>query len=249
MIRRIHISERQQVALILFVALLGVALVWFLLLRPQMRVRDENEQIRQQLASSRYANLSMESLKEVAELETQAEKRLQGEWRASRARLGTFSNQDTLRKADVARIDYKVELFNTRQRLLEKSKNLEIPLLPVDLGLDEQLMTNDQVRDRMLQLKAVDHLADLALDNRIQQLVSITPLASVEHAGPDGKTVFTEYPVRVVFDADFVNLYQLFQSVFEENRLFVFHAVRVVSGPSVASRLRVQAVLSALVFE
>ena len=110
-------------------------------------------------------------------------------------------------------------------------------------------MTNDQVRDRMLQLKAVDHLADLALDNRIQQLVSITPLASVEHAGPDGKTVFTEYPVRVVFDADFVNLYQLFQSVFEENRLFVFHAVRVVSGPSVASRLRVQAVLSALVFE
>lgn len=249
MIRRIHISERQQVALILFLAVLGLGLVWFLLLRPQMRVRAENRQIREQLASSRYANLSMESLKEVAELETQAEKRLQEEWRASRARLGTFSNQNALRKADVARIDYKVELFNTRQRLLEKSQNLEIPLLPVDLGLEETLKTNDQVRDRMLQLKAVDSLADLALDNRIQQLVSIIPLASIEHAGPDGRTLFTEYPVCVTFDTDFVNLYQLFQSVFEENRLFIFHAIRVMSGPSVASRLRVQAVLSALVFE
>ena len=86
MIRRIHISERQQVALILFVGLLGLGLVWFLLLRPQMRVRAENKQIREQLASSRYANLSMESLKEVVELETQAEKRLQEEWRATRAR-------------------------------------------------------------------------------------------------------------------------------------------------------------------
>ena len=249
MIRRIHISERQQVALILFVAVLGLGLVWFLLLQPQMRVRAENRQIREQLDSSRYANLSMESLKEVAALETQAEKRLQEEWRATRARLGTFSNQNALRKTDVARIDYKVELFNTRQRLLAKSDSLGIPLLPVDLGLEETLTTTDQTRDRMLQLKAVEYLADLALDNRIQQLVAIMPLASISHTGTDGRPLFSEYPVRVTFDADFVNLYQLFQSVFEENRLFVFHAIRVMSGPSIESRLRVQAILSALVFE
>jgi hypothetical protein len=249
MIRRFHISERQQVALIIFVALLGIFLVWSFLLRPQISMRRENAEIRDQLENSRYANLSMESLREVAALETAAEKQLQEEWAATRIRLGTFSNQDSLRKADVARIDYKVELFNTRQRLQEKSKNLGIALLPTDLGIDEELKTNDRVRDRMLQLKAVDYLADLALDNRIQQLVSITPLASREHPGADGKVLFTEYPVQVTFDADFVNLYQLFQSVFEENRLFVFNSIRVVSGPSVASMLRVQAVMSALVFE
>ncbi len=249
MTKRIHISERQQVALILFFALLGLVLVWTLLLRPQARIRAENEQIREQLASSRYANLTMDSLKEVAALETQAEKRLQDEWRAARARLATFSNQNTLRKSDVARIDYKVELFNIRLRLRAKSDSLGIPLLPVDLGLDEALTTNDQIRDRMLQLKAVEHLADLALDNRIQQLVALAPLPPVEHAGPDGRPLFSEYPVRVTFDADFVNLYQLFQSVFEENRVFAFHAIRAMSGPDVESRLRIEAILSALVFE
>jgi hypothetical protein len=249
MIRRPHISERQQVALILFLALLGLALVWFLLLKPQMRVRAENEQIRQQLASSPYANLSMESLKEVAAQETQAEQRLQKEWTAACQRLATFSNQGAVRRANLARIDYKVELFNTRQRLLAKSDSLGIPLIPVDLGLDEALATNAQIRDRMLQLKAVEYLADLALDNRIQQLVALAPMAAVEHPGPDGRLVFTEYPVQVTFDADFVNLYQLFQSVFEENRVFAFHAIRAMSGPDLESRLRIQAILSALVFE
>jgi len=249
MTRRAHISERQQVALILFVAILGLVLFWSLLLQPQMRVREENEQIRQQLANSRYANLSMESLKEVADLETQAEQRLRDEWATACLRLATFSNQSTLRRVDVARIDYKVELFNTRQRLLAKSDSLGIPLIPVDLGLDETLATNAEIRDRMLQLKAVEHLADLALDNRIQQLVAIAPMPSVEHPGPDGGIVFTEYPVRVTFDADFANLYLLFQSVFEENRVFAFHAIRAMSGPGLESRLRIQAILSSLVFE
>jgi hypothetical protein len=249
MIRRPHISERQQVALILFLALLGLALVWSLLLQPQMRLRAENEERRQQLASSPYANLSMESLKEVAAQETEAERRLQKEWTDACQRLATFSNQSVVRRSTVARIDYKVELFNTRQRLLAKSDSLGIPLIPVDLGIDESLATNAQIRDRMLQLKAVEYLADLALDNRIQQLVAIAPLAAVEHSGPDGRLVFTEYPVQVTFDADFVNLYQLFQSVFEENRVFAFHAIRAISGPDIESRLRIQAILSALVFE
>ena len=104
MIRRPHISERQQVALILFLVVVGLVLVWTLLLQPQMRVRAENEQIRQQLASSPYANLSMESLKEVAEQETQAERRLQKEWTAACQRLATFS-QSTVRRAIVDRID------------------------------------------------------------------------------------------------------------------------------------------------
>lgn len=248
MIRRPHISERQQVALILFLVVVGLVLVWTLLLQPQMRVRAENEQIRQQLASSPYANLSMESLKEVAAQETQAEQRLQKEWAAACQRLATFS-QSTVRRATVDRIDYKVALEKACQRLGTKSASLGIPLIPVGLGVEEALPTNAQIRDRMLQLKAVEYLADLALDNRIQQLVALTPMASVAHPGPDGRPLFTEYPVQVTFDADFVNLYQLFQSVFEENRVFAFHSIRAMSGPDIESRLRIQAVLSALVFE
>jgi hypothetical protein len=243
---RFRLSEREQVVGIIVLAVAGLLTVWLLLIRPQARLVEENEAIRRQLGSSPYASLSMESLSLASELESAAGKRLADEWRKARDRLATFSNQSTLRKD---RIDYKVELYGTRERLVGKSQALGIQLIPTDLGIDEALRTNDKVRERMLQLKAVEKLADLTLDRRIQRLVEIRPLPPIEHLGADKKPTFDEYPVRVEFDADFDNLCQLFQAVFEKNQVFAFRNIRIESGPTSESRLRVKAVMSAFVFE
>lgn len=246
---RFRLSEREQVVSIIVLAVAGLLTIWLLLVRPQTRLAEENKTIRRQLGNSLYATMSMESLSQAAERESAADKRLAHEWHQARDRLATFSNQQTLRKAELGRIDYKVELFRTRERLADKSQALGIQLIPTDLGIDDSMRSNDKVRERMLQLKAVEKLADLTLDRRIQRLVEITPLAPIEHKGPDKKPTFDEYPVRVEFDADFDNLCQLFQAVFEENQVFAFRNIRIESGPTVESRLRVKAVMSAFVFE
>jgi hypothetical protein len=55
--------------------------------------------------------------------------------------------------------------------------------------------------------------------------------------------------VRLECDVDFEHLYTFFQSVFEENQVFAFRNIRIESGPTFDSKLRVKAILSALLFE
>ena len=246
---RIRLSERAQVALIVFLAIGGLVAIWYFLLQPQARMRREIASLRAQLAANPAFHKNKSSLLLALEIEKTNTSRLEQEWALTAERLATFASQAALRRSEFGRIDYKVELFRTRQRLVEKSDALGIQLIPTDLGVLDDLKEQDQVRERMLQLKAVEKLADLTLDRRIERLLSITPLPPVAHRTSNGKISFDEYPVRVEFDVAFGNLYALMQSVFEEYRLFAFRNIRIESGAHPNSPVRVKAVMSALVFE
>jgi hypothetical protein len=247
---RLRISERQQVLLIIPLAIGALLGIWLGVLRPQFRKRAEIERLHRQLARSPYARLSMASLVQAAEQERDGGQLLDAEWGRTIERLASFEDQRDLRESEFGRIDYKMELFKSRAELLKRSEELGIQLIPQDLGLRDALGGSDaEVRVRMLQLRAVKKLADLALDRRIQKLHAIAPLAPVTHAGADRKTVFSEYPVRVEFDVDFENLYILFQAIFEQHQIFVFRNLRIEAGPTPRAPLRVRAVMSALLFE
>ena len=245
-----RLTEQQQVLLII-VGAIGVLLaIWFLLLSPMLEKRAENARTEEKLRHSPYANYSMEDLRAAAEHETEGGKRLKAEWAETADRLGTFPSQEILRSSAVGRIDYKKELFDTRVRLIEKSESLGARLDALDLGLADALGDNDEeTRVRMLQLRSVERLADLALDRRIQRLRSIEPLPPLRHTGADKKPVFDEFPVRADFDIEFDNLFVLFQAVFEEGQVFVFRDIRIESGALPDDPLRVKATLSALLFE
>jgi hypothetical protein len=245
----LRLSERTQVALILFLTLGALFATWYFLLLPQSRMKAENASLLRQLEHNNSAHTSIPSLFKAVEVEIANAARLEQEWTQTADRLATFANQAALRRAEVGRIDFKVELFKTRQRLVEKSDALGIQLIPTDLGIDDAILSRDKIREHMLQLKTVEKLADLTLDRRIERLVSINPLPPAAYKSPDGKFCFDEYPVRVEFDVAFDNLYALFQSVFEENHVFAFRNVRIESGPRANSPVRVNAVMSALVFE
>ncbi|MDD4025654.1 MAG: hypothetical protein PHN85_06995, partial [Kiritimatiellae bacterium] len=73
-------------------------------------------------------------------------------------------------------------------------------------------------------------------------------LEPITHKDNKGRRLFEEYPVRIECDVDFENLFIFFQSVFEENQVFTFRNLRVESGPTFDAKLRVKAVLSALLF-
>ncbi|MDR2849669.1 MAG: hypothetical protein LBW77_03890 [Verrucomicrobiota bacterium] len=242
-------TERAQVVfIILLIAASAFCTVHFVLL-PQREQAESNHAVRASLEANRYAKFSIEDMQAMASHEAANLTQLSNEWARIAERLAAFPNQTTLQNTEVNLIDYKAYLYDIRERLKAKSDELKIQLLPDNLGVVETITSDDVVRTRMLQLKAVEKLADLALDRQIQRLVEIYPLSPVEHKDAKGRKIFEEYPVRMECDVDFEHLYTFFQSVFEENQVFTFRNVRIESGPTFDSKLRVKAILSALLFE
>ncbi len=242
-------TERMQVVLILLFVLASAFLTVRFVLIPQREMAENNLMVRQQLESSRYASLSIPNMRAIADREAANLTTLSNEWSRIAERLATFPNQTVMRSTDVNRIDYKVQLYEIRQRLQTKSEELKIQLMPTELGLGETVASGDTVRERMMQLKAVEKLADLTLDRQITRLVEIYPLSPVAHKDKKGRKIFEEYPVRIECDVDFEHLFTVFQSAFEENQVFAFRNLRIESGPTFESKLRVKAILSALLFE
>lgn len=242
-------TERAQVICILFLIAIGFFSTINFVFIPQRNMAEDNKAVRSKLARSKFEAYSINSMQTVADHELQNLQKLSNEWARISARLTSFEDQKVVQGIGVNRIDYKVQLYEICKRLKSKSEELDIPLVPEQLGLDESLTSGEAIRVRMLQLEAVEKLANLSLDRQIQRLVEIYPLPPVEHVDKNGRHVFTEYPVRLECDIDFEHLYTCFQSVFEENQVFAFRNIRVESGPTFDSELRVKAILSALLFE
>lgn len=243
------LSERNQVVIIIVIMTLAILGIWFFLVRPQKQQRVENEAMERRLRQNKYARMNSTALSTAVMHEDQSTQKLRKEWREVMDRLGTFANQDALRKSDVDRIDYKVELYRTRNRLVQKSDALGVQLIPTLLGMDDAVYGNEDARLLMLQLRSVEKLADLTLDRRISRIHSIKPLPLVDHKDPRGETVVEEMPVEVELDVTLENLYDLFQAVFEEHSVFVFRNIRVHAASTQGAPLRVHAVMSALIFD
>lgn len=244
-----RLSERQQVVGIIVLAGVGLFAIVYYLLVPQVRARRANTLLRQRMAADEYAHLSPDDLRLTAQHEVDLFDQGWQEWQETIQRLATFAHQDDLRKTEVGRIDFKVELFRQRQRLVRKSESLGISLLPTDLGMPDHVLQDAEARIMMIQLRAVEKLADLTLDRRIQRLISIEPLPPTEHNDLNNQHAFDEYPVKVEFEVSFENLYDLFHAVFEPEQIFVFRQIRVEAGATREAYLRVSAVMSALIFE
>ncbi len=245
-----HLSERQQVLLVIPVVLLALAAVWFLVLAPKFERRREIEKLRNQLAKSPYATQSMENLLKIAAHERELGERTKAEWEATVARLATFAREEGKVDETVGRIDYKMELFKARTALSRRSGELGVQLVPQDLGLRDTLGAGAaEVKVRWLQLKTVEKLVDTILGRQVFKLHAISPLDPIPHKGRDKKVLFTEYPVEIDFEVAFEDLYVFFQSILEENRVFFIRNIRVLAGTVPGAPLRVEAVVSGVIFE
>jgi len=247
-----NLSERQQVVAIILMAGVLISGLWFFLLLPQNRKRQRMEgeirQMRAQLAQKNYL-VGEEALVRRRSQESNNYLALMGDWKAMVERVGGFSNETDRASSGFGRIDFKVALFDVRQRLLSKSRSLRIAL-PHDLGMGETVDSDEDARRLMLQLRTVEKLVDLALDLKINQLRDVEPLEPVEYSGGRAEQpYFEEYPVRVRFYGSLENVYALFQAVLEPAQVFSIRRLRLASAPrEKAGLLEIEAVLSALLF-
>ena len=249
-VKSFRLSERQQVLLVIPAVIIALAAVWFLVLAPKFERRREIVKLRDQLAKSPYASQSMENLLKIAAHERELGEKTKAEWDETIQRLSTFDASDSKSKASVGRIDYKMELFKARNSLSRRSQELKVQLVPQDLGLRDTIGANaGEVKVRWLQLKTVEKLVDTILSRQGLKLHAIAPLDPIPHNGRDKKLLFTEYPVDVDFEVAFEDLYLFFQSILEEDRVFFIRNMRVLAGTVPGAPLRVEAVMSSVIFE
>lgn len=245
-------SQRQQVLAIIVMAGLLMTALWFFLLLPQNRSRKQLErQIatkQQQLASKDYLR-GESALQNERNDEVTNNRELHDEWTNTVKRMTAFPQHQNLLKADVGHIDYKVALFDVRQRLLKKSNEMKIGLRHKDLGMEEAVRSDEDARTLMLQLRTVEKLVDFALNLKIDLLREIDPLPPIYHRlQPEQPPYIEEYPVSIEFYGNLQTLFELFEAAAEPENAFVMRRSRIESEVARPDLLKVSVVMSTLVF-
>ncbi|MBM4149099.1 MAG: hypothetical protein FJ224_08640 [Lentisphaerae bacterium] len=246
-----NLSERQQVLAVILGAGILIFALWFFLLLPlntkRHRLERDIGEMADYLAKKNYL-LPEEALLGRKEDAYRHNRAVHGAWDELSERMATFAGQEKLQSPDIGHIDFKVALFQVRQRLMAKSRALGTEL-PYGLGMNDEVKSNEDSRRLMLQLRAVEKLVGLTLDIGIARLRNIEPLKPVEHAtGQKNLVYMEEYPVRLDFRGDLESLFRLFGAVSEPDRVFVFRQLRVHAAPGGDGAFDVSAVLSALLF-
>lgn len=247
-----RLSERQQVALIIGVGGAALFLLWYFLLMPMNARRHRLEQqiasMSNELAQRNYL-LGEDALGEKKVAAAANLRRLQEEWLGTVGQLNAFTNGEVGAKSEIGHIDFKVALFDTRQRLLGKSRALGISL-PHDFGVEEPVDSDEDPRQRMLELRVVERLVDLVLDQKIKTVREVTPKPAITHTvGSDRKVFLQEYPLEITFYGSTENLYALLGSILQPEHVFVVRSLRAeAASRNSPGLLSVRAVISALVF-
>jgi len=139
------------------------------------------------------------------------------------------------------RIDFKVALFETRQRLRERAEQNEL-WIPDNIGLSDTIAEGDNTETRLWQLAAVAHMIDGALSVELPSIDYLKPLTST-YSVRGNSLVYNEYPVEfsvLCSYRDWLNLHEHFAT--ERPYLALRRLSVEVDQPYPSTMLSVQAV-------
>jgi Tfp pilus assembly protein PilO len=245
-------NERQQLTALAVGLVLLIGAAYYFVMLPVIRNRrvleSEIARMRQTMAAggALLEELPLESRRNALR---QAAVRRRECWEKAARELSTFEKQEILRTPVVGIIDFKVALFEVRERLRRKAD--EYGIRPTfELAIDEKVLSNEDARKRMLQLRAAERIMDTTLGLKVHRIESVEPLEPVAHQDPEtGEVFLEEYPVRIQFVGNIENVYAFFQELFQTNRVFAVRRMRLekesLNNPD---RIRAEATVSALVF-
>jgi Tfp pilus assembly protein PilO len=245
-------SRQWQVPAVLLTAGLLIFLLSYSLLLPlrrqKQKLKESNDIVAANLQRQNYGgDESTLSRRKLAE--EHLTRKLRDQWTQLTERLAAFPDQRELAKTQVDHIDFKVALYEVQKRLKWKSTSVAIGL-PAHLGMDEEVDSEEDARELMLQLRAVEKIVDIALDLKIKDIRHVEPLPPLEYPARNGQDIYMEeYPVYISFHGDMNTIYEFFQSVLAEGNACVFRDLRIEKAkPDKESILEVDVVVSAILF-
>lgn len=172
-------------------------------------------------------------------------------WADIRRRLATFKDSRDVfnlpAEEDVALIDFRVALMETRSRLLAQARQRSM-VLPSDLGLGDVARADKSVRQSLYELATIRVLAGVALEGGVSGIDHIEPLPPVSH-GPGKDPFMEEYPLRVTFKCRFPVLISLLDEFGNPRHCMAVKHLRVErSSPEDKDMVSATLEVAALVF-
>ncbi len=215
-------------------------------------VRSELAVLDQRIQGLRVVTSGMPVDNELAQLK-ERNVLLQREWEQLRVLTDTFQGKspltDVLSVDEEDRIDFKIALFNARDRLqmLADDKGAS---LPSDLGVQEEISTSEDADSRLWHLATAMVLAERLMDLGITDVQQLEALAPVTHALLEQENaVAEEYPVLVTFRCPVEKLPSCVMMSAGNGRVFVLrHFVAEKVAERADSALLVTAVYASQVY-
>jgi len=247
-----RLSERQFFVLSLTGILILVGGMYMGILRPKLlernQLRSQIQNRTQQLEASGYLLGEGPLLRKKRAVDQEVQELVE-EWDAVTEGLTAFANQKQWRTVDVAKIDYKFYLFATRDRLRKKARGQNIDV-PVELGMSDEIFSNEVARELMLQLLAVESLVDTAIEYGIADIRSIEPLPPVSHQVEEATEPYMEeYPLEVIFEGDMKRLYRLWEAMLQPgNAMMLRNIAMSKTSKDRPDEVRMTATLSSFLF-
>ncbi len=239
--------------LTIFVATVGLlGLLWFALLASKNNERKSLEQeinaMQTELAKKGLL-LGPDILRQELNKEIRHNGKLLLEWSNTVSRLNGFQGVPEIATERIGKIDFKVALFDAKQRLLKKARALGIDLT-ADIGMYSMVKSNEDARRLMYQLKAVETLLDTALDMKINTIKFVEPMEPTGYHPEQSEEIFVEeYPVRIRLYGNVKSLYDLLSSALASEHFFVLRHLKVRSvSETKPDLLDISAVMSSLLF-
>jgi len=245
-------SERQQVLAIIVLAVFIIFGVSFSILIPlnarRTRLEKEINMMKIQLASKNYL-LDEDTLQAKFLEQQELNQKTYDQWTNLVQRIAAISFDQIAPTSRIGHIDFKVAVLAARERLQKKSRALKVTL-PRSFGMDAVVRSDEDARELMLQLHALEKLVVLLFDLNVRTVSKAEPLMPVMHKLPEsGDAYMEEYPVEVEFLCSYSNFFEFYRSILRPEHVFCVRRLKVQPAPNEKPDvLLVKGVLSALVF-
>ena len=224
-------AVRRRIAGALAVLLLAPPTLFLLVLRPIERDRTrhaaEADRLREELARvvDRYAEVPLDVL---LDRERAATERIRAERDRIDARARTLRDDmtlsDVLASGVEGRIDFKVTLFEARDRLgrIAAEKGVH---LPADLGIAETIASAEQAQMRLWQLASTVLLLERCIDTGIREITHVEALDPLNLPGTSTERPgVTVYPVSIRFSSSHDRFVALLRALGNERGFFALRS-------------------------
>ncbi len=181
--------------------------------------------------------------------------RLQEEWGRKQKYIRTFREERTLQDILVpspsieGRIDFKVALYEARQRLSGKAREHSVTL-PFDLGIPDTIGADEDAETRLRQLAATVLLLEKCIEMNVPVIEEVTALPPrVTELHDDAHKNISFYPVRIRMIYSYEGLLDMLDMLSQDSSFFGLRRFNALSlSPEKPDKVLISTEWSAAVF-
>ena len=228
------------------VVILLLALLVVRPLRSATRILKEQRMTIMTEAAAAAHPPNSDPLEQQLQRERRINQRLTAEWERQRAGIRTIRDSSTLddilSPSIEGRIDFKVALFEARQRLGQMALAHAVKL-PPDLGVPDTIGADEDTEIRLGQMAATVLLLKRCIEHGIPRIDAVDPdpptLIQLEE---EMDRNITFYPVRIRMTAHYDELMQLLDALRHDDILFALRRLHIMNaGPGLLDPLTIDA--------